>query len=61
MNEEDYAKIVNSDSKSGMEKSNIFYVYTDNVNEMSKALSDTSLIFFSGSSDTVKLSYTLKH
>lgn len=61
MNEEDYAKIVNSDSKSGMEKCNIFYVYTDNVNEMSKALRDTSLIFFSGSSDKVKLSYTLKH
>lgn len=59
MNEEDYAKIINSDNKFGMEECNIFYVYTDNVNEMSKVLSDTSLIFFSGSRDEIKLSYVM--
>lgn len=37
----------------------IIYVETDNVNEMSKCLSDVSSVVFSGSRDTLKLCYVM--
>ena len=59
MNDEDYSRVEENYEASGLVESNIFYVNTENVQEMSKVLSDASLIYFSGSSDTIKLSYVM--
>ena len=65
LNKEDYQRIYNnmykeiSEEKSDDYITEIFYIETDNPNEMDKCLSDASAILFSGSRDLIKLTYVM--
>ena len=65
LNIEDYQKIYNnmykeiSEEKSDEHITEIFYIETDNPDEMNKCLSDASAILFSGSKDVIKLTYVM--
>ena len=64
LNKEDYEQIRNYyvESSNGADLTldvNIFYIETDNVNEMAKCLSEVSSVVFSGSRSVLKLCYVM--